>query len=135
MYTFDYLHRVRYADTDQMGYVYYGRYAEYFEAARVEALRHLGVSYKKLEERGVMMPVLEHYMKYYKPALYDEELTIKVMIKEMPMVRFRFDYDVYNQLGQLINQSYTTLVFVQTANMKSHRLPEEVKIALSPYFN
>ena len=71
--------RVRYAETDQMGYVYYGNYATYFEVARVEAMKSLGISYKELEEAGVMMPVLHYATKFYKPALYDDELIIKTL--------------------------------------------------------
>lgn len=104
--------RVRYAETDQMGYVYYGNYATYFEVARVETFRHVGFSYKEMEEEGIMMPVLEYKTKFIKPAHYDDLLTIKVKIAEKPGVRIRFEYEVYNELGVLLNVSETTLVFV-----------------------
>lgn len=104
--------RVRYAETDQMGYVYYGNYATYFEVARVETFRAIGFSYKEMEEAGVMMPVLEYKTKYIKPAFYDDLLTIKVIIKEKPSIRIRFEYEVYNEAGVLLNVSETTLVFV-----------------------
>src|SRR6185295_1633646 len=94
--------RVRYAETDQMGYVYYGNYAAYFEVARVETLRNLGFSYKKLEEEGIMLPVLSFSTRYNKPAFYDDELIIKVSIKELPMARIRFDYETYNEKDELI---------------------------------
>ncbi|MBP6403824.1 MAG: acyl-CoA thioesterase, partial [Bacteroidia bacterium] len=84
MYTSEIQVRVRYAETDQMGYVYYGNYAAYFEVARVEALRSLGFSYKKLEEDGLMLPVLDFSVKYFKPAYYDDVLTIKTTIRELP---------------------------------------------------
>lgn len=103
--------RVRYAETDQMGYVYYGNYATYFEVARVETFRKLGCSYRKLEEDGVMMPVLEYKTKYFKPAFYDDLLDIKVMIKEEPGVRIKYDYEVYRG-DVLLNVAETTLVFV-----------------------
>ena len=104
--------RVRYAETDQMGYVYYGNYATYFEVARVETFRSIGFSYKEMEDEGIMMPVLEYKTKYIKPAYYDDLLTIKVMINEKPGVRIRFEYEVYNEAKVLLNVSETTLVFV-----------------------
>jgi acyl-CoA thioester hydrolase len=104
--------RVRYAETDQMGYVYYGNYATYFEVARVETFRAIGFSYKEMEEAGIIMPVLEYKTKFIKPAFYDDLLTIKVIIREKPSVRIRFEYEVYNEKGVLLNISETTLVFV-----------------------
>ena len=87
MYTFETKLRVRYSETDQMGYVYYGNYASYFEVARVDMLRSIGLSYKAMEDSGIMMPVLELKSKYIKPAYYDDLLTIKVIIKEIPQTR------------------------------------------------
>lgn len=104
--------RVRYAETDQMGYVYYGNYATYFEVARVETFRHIGFSYKEMEDEGIMMPVLEYKTKYLKPAKYDDLLTIKVSIKDKPGVRIRFEYEVYNEQQVLLTIAETTLVFV-----------------------
>lgn len=104
--------RVRYAETDQMGYVYYGNYATYFEVARVETFRHIGFSYKEMEDVGIMMPVLEYKTKYIKPARYDDLLTIKIMIRDKPGIRIRFEYEVYNEAKVLLNVSETTLVFV-----------------------
>jgi acyl-CoA thioester hydrolase len=110
--------RVRYAETDQMGYVYYGNYATYFEVARVETFRHVGFSYKEMEDQGIMMPVLEYKTKYIKPAKYDDLLTIKIFIKEKPGIRIRFEYEVYNEEGILLNVSETTLVFVSKVTGK-----------------
>src|SRR5690349_8277438 len=104
--------RVRYGETDRMGYVYYGNYAEYFEVARVEALRNLGFSYRKLEDEGILLPVLNYSVKFIKPAYYDDQLNIKVTIKEMPMARIRFDYEVYNEKDELTTIADTTLVFI-----------------------
>jgi len=105
--------RVRYAETDQMGYVYYGNYATYYEVARVECIRALGCSYKELEENGVMLPVYEHYTKFIAPARYDEVLTINTKIKEKPHgSRIHFEYEIFNEAGKLINLGNTTLVFV-----------------------
>ena len=110
--------RVRYAETDQMGYVYYGNYGAYYEVARTEMLRKTGFSYKELEEMGIMMPVLEMNIRYFQPAKYDELLTIKVIIKEKPKVRIKFEYEVYNQQEILLNKGTTELVFV---NMEKNR--------------
>jgi acyl-CoA thioester hydrolase len=125
--------RVRYGETDRMGYVYYGNYATYFEVARVEALRELGVSYKELEDDGVMLPVLEYKIKYYKPAYYDDELLIRTTIKKMPAVRIHFSYQTFNRGGELINEAEITLVFVSTKTQKPVKLPNdlEIKFALN----
>jgi acyl-CoA thioester hydrolase len=126
--------RVRYAETDQMAYVYYGNYATYFEVARVEAFRNLGMSYKQLEELGIMMPVLEYQTKYYKPAKYDDMLTIKTKVKTMPGVRIVFDYEVYNQENVLLNQAQTTLVFVSKSTLKPTLPPQAFMNLFLPYF-
>jgi acyl-CoA thioester hydrolase len=110
--------RVRYAETDKMGYVYYGNYATYFEVARVELFRQYGVSYKEMEDEGVIMPVLELKTKYIKPAKYDDLLTIKTRIPSKPGVRITFEYEVYNQNEELLTKAETTLVFV---DMKTGR--------------
>ena len=110
--------RVRYAETDRMGYVYYGNYATYFEVARVESFRQIGFSYKELEESGILMPVLEYKTKYLKPAKYDDLLTIKVRITEKPEVRIKFDYEVYNEIGALLTIAETVLVFVNKESGK-----------------
>jgi len=124
MFSFETHIRVRYAETDQMGYVYYGNYAAYFEVARVESFRHLGLSYKKLEESGVMMPVLEYKSKYIRPAKYDDLLTIKLMIKVKPSTRIVFEYEVYNEDKVLLNVAETTLVFVSTSTGRPVQAPE-----------
>lgn len=117
--------RVRYAETDKMGYVYYGNYATYFEVARVESMKGLGLSYRKLEESGIMLPVLEYNIKYFKPAFYDDELTVITRIEEEPKVRIRFDYTTVNENGVEINAAYTTLVFVDIKTGKPIIAPEE----------
>ncbi|MBC7450288.1 MAG: acyl-CoA thioesterase [Cytophagales bacterium] len=104
--------RVRYAETDQMAYVYYGNYASYFEVARVETFRHIGFSYKEMEDAGIMVPVLEYKTKYLKPAKYDDLLSIKVIINEKPGIRIKFDYEVYNEANVLLTIAETTLVFI-----------------------
>jgi acyl-CoA thioester hydrolase len=126
--------RVRYAETDQMGYVYYGNYAAYFEVARVEALRALGFSYKKLEEEGVMLPVMNYSINYLKPAYYDDLLTIKTSIIELPGARIKFDYETFNESGQLINKASTTLVFINKALSRPCPAPEDFMKVISKYF-
>ncbi|MFT6055053.1 MAG: acyl-CoA thioester hydrolase [Roseivirga sp.] len=127
--------RVRYAETDQMAYVYYGNYAMYYEVARVEALRQIGLNYVELEQDGIMMPVHENYSKYHSPARYDDLLDIKVSIKELPKVRMRFDYEVRNQRNEIINEGYTSLVFINMQSNKLTRAPKVMIETLKPYFN
>lgn len=110
--------RVRYAETDQMGVVYHGNYAQYFEMGRVEWLRNMGVSYKWMEENGVMLPVVALNMNYKKPARYDDLLTVKTIFKKQTSVKIEFDYEIYNEEGELLTTGYSMLVFV---DMKSGR--------------
>jgi acyl-CoA thioester hydrolase len=127
--------RVRYAETDQMGYVYYGNYATYYEVARVESLRNLGFSYKLLEEQGIMMPVTENKSKYIRPARYDDLLTIKVSMKEMPVKRITFEYEIYNEQQKLINLGETILAFVKKVNGRACDAPESITNLLKPFFD
>src|ERR1051325_10740300 len=117
--------RVRYGETDQMGYVYYGNYAQYCEVGRVEAIRGLGLSYKELEDSGIMLPVLEFKIKYFKPAYYDDLLTIKTFIREIPAARLKFDYEIYNQQGVLLNTGDTTLVFINKTTNRPCAAPAD----------
>ena len=127
--------RVRYAETDKMGYVYYGNYATYFEVARVETFRDIGFSYKELEEAGVMMPVLEYKTKFIKPAFYDDLLTIKAIVKTKPTARIVFEYEVYNESNSLLTIGETTLVFVNQNTGRPCTLPESFEKIMSPYYN
>ena len=115
--------RVRYAETDRMDVVYYGNYAMYFEVARVEAMRSVGFSYKDMEDNGVMMTVLESHFRYLKPGKYDELLTIKTRIPEIPGVRIRFEYEVYNESMDLITEGWTTLAFLKKDSHHPTRPP------------
>ncbi|MBW3544955.1 MAG: acyl-CoA thioesterase [Bacteroidetes bacterium] len=136
MYVAETTLRVRYAETDQMGYVYYGNYATYYEIGRVEALRSLGFSYRQLEEEvGVMMPVLELQVQYKAPAFYDEELRLETSIPEMPQLRMRFAYKLYNAAGKLLNEGHTTLAFVNKNSGRPCRIPDSLKAVLDPYFH
>ncbi len=127
--------RVRYAETDQMGYVYYGNYASYFEVARVEVFREMGASYKSMEEEGVMMPVIEYHTKFLKPAKYDDLLTIKVKIPERPTVRITFEYEAFNEEGELLCTAFTKLVFVRKSNGKPCQPTEAFLNVLDNYFH
>jgi acyl-CoA thioester hydrolase len=110
--------RVRYGETDQMGYCYYGNYAQYFEVGRVETMRALGCSYRKLEEDGIMLPVSDFQVKYFRPALYDDLLTIKTEIVELRGPRIIFDYEITNDKNEIISRASTTLVFVKKETMR-----------------
>ena len=135
MFTAETKIRVRYAETDQMGIVYYGNYATYYEVARVECLRALGLPYKEIEDEGFIMPVLENHSKYIAPAKYDELLTIKVSIRELPKVRITFHCDIFNEKNELINEGKTILVFVSKDTGKPCKIPEQLHTLLSTYFN
>jgi len=126
--------RVRYGETDQMAYVYYGNYAMYYEVARVESLRQLGVTYKELEENGVMMPVLENHSKFLAPGRYDELLRIVVTMREMPTVRIKFEYEIFNEQNKLINRGETLLAFVDKKTGRPCRPPEVMMNVLAPFF-
>ncbi len=127
--------RVRYAETDQMGYVYYGNYAQYYEVGRVEAMRSLGFSYKEMEERGILMPVINLNVNYKKPALYDDEVKIVTMVKTLPNVRITFEYECYNQLDELLNTGSVTLVFIDKLKNKLMMPPDWFMNAFVSKFN
>ncbi|WP_396153754.1 acyl-CoA thioesterase [Flavobacterium sp.] len=118
MREYEFTVRVRYAETDQMGVVYHGNYAQYFEMGRVEWLRNLGVSYKWMEDNGVMLPVVSLEMNYKKPARYDDILRVKTILKSQTSVKIEFDYEIYNEQNQLLTTGYSMLVFV---DMKTGR--------------
>ncbi len=126
--------RVRYAETDQMGYVYYGNYAAYFEVGRVELMRQLGTSYREIEESGLMLPVRDFSIRYIKPALYDDLLTIETRIEEMPTARIKFLYSVLNEAGDLLNTAETTLVFVSKETNRPVNAPDSLIKAIQVKF-
>lgn len=126
--------RVRYGETDQMGYVYYGFYAMYYEVGRVESLRQLGITYKSLEGMGIMMPVLENHSYYIAPARYDDLLRVVTTLKEKPGVRIRFEYEIFNEENKLLNRGETLLVFIDMKTNKPCRPPQAMLDVLAPYF-
>lgn len=110
--------RVRYSETDQMAVVYHGNYAQYFEMGRVEWLRNLGISYKWMEENGIMLPVVSLTMNYKKPARYDDELSVTTIFKSQTSVKIEFDYEIHNEKQELLTTGHSVLVFV---DMKTGR--------------
>lgn len=127
--------RTRYAETDQMGVVYYGNYPQYFEVGRVEALRQLNLTYSEMEAEGIMLPVLKLEVKYLKPALYDDELNIHTYIKEMPKSRITFEHEIYNSAGELLTLGMVQLVFVDKTSRRPTRCPKDLCERLSKYFS
>lgn len=123
--------RVRYGETDQMGFVYHGDYAEFFEVGRVEALRSLGFPYRRLEEEGVMLPVHDLHVTYHQPARYDDQITVRTFIERIPSVRMVFRYEVLSANGELLTEASTTLVFVDRASMRPCRAPQDLVDALA----
>lgn len=134
MYSFDTKLRVRYGETDRMGYMYYGNYPEYFEVSRTELLRSLGVSYREIEDMGVILPVRNMTVTYKLPARYDDLLTVRSIIRNKPEVRLDIDYEVYNEKGVLICKANTILVFVDAATGRPRRAPDHFMKAVEPYF-
>ncbi len=134
MFIYHHSLRVRYAETDQMGYVYYGNYATYYEVARAEALRSLGLSYKEVEDAGVMMPVIKNSSLYFQPARYDDLLDIKVMLKSEPTARITFYYEIFVN-DVLIHSGDTTLAFVNVETFRPCKAPELMVKLLKPFFD
>lgn len=128
--------RVRYGETDQMKVVYYGNYASFFEVGRVESIRQLGYSYKKMEAEGIIMPVVETHIRYLRPALYDDLLTIKTTLKEMPHNhRIEFFQEVFNEENKLLTAGKIVLYFLDAITKKKLSIPEELKGKLEKYFH
>ncbi|CCH55393.1 thioesterase superfamily protein [Fibrisoma limi BUZ 3] len=135
MFTYDVTDiRVRYYDTDQMGIVYYGNYARFYEIGRVEALRGLGLNYKDLEDQGIGMPVYDMKSRFIRPARYDDLLTIRVIVRELPRTRVVFQYEIYNQEGHLLNTGETTLVFLKKGSRLPVTIPDELLEVAKPFF-
>lgn len=136
MYTSETNIRVRYAETDQMNVVYYGNYPQYFEVGRVESIRQLGYSYKDMEAGGVIMPVVELTAKYLRPAHYDDLLTIRTTLKELPVAhRVEFHQEVYNEQGKLLTMGKVVLYFLLAKTMEKTKMPEDLAKKLMPFFS
>lgn len=127
--------RIRYAETDQMDIVYYGNYAQYFEVGRTECIRELGFTYKKMEEMGIRMPVVEMEAKFLRPAHYDDLITIKTMLKELPDNHsISFYNEVYNENNKLLTTGKVTLFFIDNHTGKRAQMPEALREKLLPFF-
>ncbi len=128
--------RIRYAETDQMGYCYYGHYAVFFEIGRVEALRSLGIRYRDLEDQGIMLPVAHLDIQYKKPIRYDEEITVETTISEYPQgTRLPFDFKIFDESGALTTTGHAILVFALTKTGRPCSAPPSILEALGPYFS
>lgn len=125
--------RVRYGETDQMGYCYYGNYAQFLEVGRVETLRELGMSYKQLEENGYMLPVSSFNINYKRPAFYDDNLSIETIISDMKGARIFFDYVIKNEASEIVAEASTTLVFVDKKTMRPTQPPESFERLIKEY--
>ncbi|MCZ2298004.1 MAG: acyl-CoA thioesterase [Chitinophagales bacterium] len=127
--------RVRYAETDQMSVVYYGNYAQYFEVGRVESIRQLGLSYKQIEEFGVIMPVVEMNIKFLRSAEYDDLLTVKTSVKELPTNhKIEFHQEVYNEANKLLTVGRIVLYFIDAATKAKTNMPALLKEKLEKFF-
>ena len=118
--------RVRYGETDQMGVAYHGNYAQFFEIGRIEFLRTLGISYKNMEKNNIMLPVIHLQCDFKKPAEYDDEITVKTILKKIPGVKIEFDYEITNQNNELITTGNTVLVFINMKTKKPIRCPKYI---------
>ena len=128
--------RVRYAETDQMGVVYHSNFFPYFESARAESIRHLGFTYADMEKMGVIMPVVDVHCRYLQPAVYDDLLTIKTILKELPIHhKIEFHHEVYNEKENLLAVGKLILYFVEAKTMKRTTMPQPLMEKLEPYFS
>jgi acyl-CoA thioester hydrolase len=135
MYSHEFKKRVRYGETDQMGYLYYGNYPQYYEIGRVEMLRSLGLTYKAMEEeQGILMPVVSMNIRYVRPAHYDELLTILTTLRQLPDRFITFHMELFNERGKLVNGATVKLCFVDAASGKTIPAPEMLVKQLKPYF-
>ncbi len=128
--------RVRYAETDQMGVVYHSNYFPWFETARAESIRQLGFSYADMEKMGIIMPVIEVQCKYLRPAIYDDLLRIKVILKELPVHhKIEFHHEVFNEKNELLATGRIILYFLEAKTMKRTTMPEQLLLKLQPFFS
>lgn len=127
--------RIHYALTDQMGVVYHGHYAQFYEIGRAEAIRQLGYSYKDIEAMGIIMPVVNIHSKFLRPAKYDDLITVKTTLQELPLHhKVIFHSEIYNEKDELLNIGDVTLYFMEVNGMKRCNMPEALKDKLAQYF-
>ncbi|OYW17945.1 MAG: thioesterase [Sphingobacteriales bacterium 12-47-4] len=135
MYTSSTNIRVRYAETDQMGVVYHSNYFPYFESARAEAIRELGFTYADMEKEGVIMPIIDVHARFFRPALYDDLITIRTTLKELPVHhKIEFHHEVFNEKEELLTTATIILYFMDKKEMKKTTMPEALRKTLEPYF-
>lgn len=128
--------RIHYALTDQMGVVYHGHYAQFYEIARTEAIRQIGYTYKDIEAMGIIMPVIDIHSRFLRPARYDDLITVKTILKELPVHhKIVFHHEIYSESGELLNTGDVTLYFMEARNMKRSLMPEQLRVKLESYFN
>jgi len=118
--------RVRYGETDQMGVVYHGNYPQYLEMGRVEWLRVLGISYKEMEENGIILPVISLNIKFLKSAVYDDLIRVRTILKKKPVVRIEFDYQIFNETNELLAEANTVLAFMDSNKNKPIKCPDYI---------
>jgi len=136
MYVYETNIRVRYAETDQMGVVYHGNYFQYFEVARAECIRALGMTYADMEKAGIVMPVVEVSCRYLRPARYDDLLTVKIILNHLPEDhKILFNQEVYNEKNELLATGTVLLYFMEAGTMKRSRLPETLYQKIKPFFS
>ena len=136
MYIFETSVRVRYAETDQMNVVYHGNYAQYFEVGRVESIRNLGISYKEMESMGIIMPLVELHTKFLRPAHYDDLLTIRTTLKELPTDhRIEFHQEVFNESAKLLTIGRVVLYFIKASTKEKTIMPKSLQEKLAVYFS
>lgn len=135
MFSFDTHVRVRYADTDQMQVVYHGKFVEYFEVGRTDAMRSLGITYKDVEQAGIIMPVVSLDCKFIKPALYDDLLTIRTSLLQLPKDhKIEFHQEVYNEKNQILCKGKVALYFMEKITFQKTEMPTLLAVKLEPFF-
>lgn len=136
MFTFKTQIRIHYALTDQMGVVYHGHYAQFYEIGRTEALRSLGLTYKEIESTGVIMPVTEIHSRFLRPVLYDDLITVVTTVKELPVHhKIIFHSEIYNEKNELLNVGHVSLYFMESKTMKRCEMPALIKEKISGFFS
>ena len=135
MYTTETKIRIHYALTDQMGLVYHGHYAQFYEIGRGESIREIGFTYKDIEAMGIIMPVVDIHSRFLMPAKYDDLITVKTTLKEFPLHhKIIFHSEIFNEQGDLINIGVVTLYFMEAKDMKRCQIPEALRLKLEKYF-
>jgi acyl-CoA thioester hydrolase len=136
MFTSETQIRVRYAETDQMGVVYHSNYFLYFESARAESIRQLGFTYAEMEKMGIVMPVIDAHCRYIRPAVYDDLLTIKTMLRELPVHhKIEFHHEVFNEKNEMLAAGKIILYFMEAKTMKRTTMPAQLLEKLQTYFS